>query len=63
MKVNRKIKIFCHLTTTIGVFFWSVILLLEGASIQKSALICLISLVGLNSLLWFAFKVKEGEKV
>ena len=63
MKISLKVKIFCYLSTSIGVFLWSTILLLEGASIQKSALICLISFIGLNVLLWFAFKVKENEKL
>ncbi len=63
MKVSKRVKAFCYGCCNFGVLIWSVVFLLQGASIQRGAFVCLASLVGMNLLLWFAFKLKENERL
>jgi hypothetical protein len=61
MKVSGKVKVFCYVCLNFGVVFWSVILLLEGFSAQRSLLIFLVSGVAINLLTWTMFRLKEQE--
>jgi hypothetical protein len=58
MKVSLKVKkALCYAVINLGILVFSAITFLEGASVQKSFVICLGSLVWINYLLWFIFRM------
>jgi hypothetical protein len=62
MIANRRVKFFCFFCVNIGVVGWSIIFLLEGATIQRGMFVFFTTLVLMNLLIWFLFRAKEkGE--
>ena len=59
VKGNIKIKIFCYVCMNIGVALWSGMICLESISLCRGIFVFLGSLVMVNLLLWFAFKVRD----
>ncbi len=59
MKVSRKVKAFCYVCLNVGVAGWSIASFLEGTPPQRAALICLITLVLMNALFWFMFRLRD----
>jgi hypothetical protein len=59
MKVSVKVKAFCYACVNIGILGWSIIVLLDGASVQRSFLIFVVSLAIMNLLLWLLFRMRD----
>lgn len=63
MDRSTKIMPLCYICGNIGVVIWSVVLLLEGASLQRSAIVFIGSLLGMNLLLWLLFRAKANGNI
>jgi Flp pilus assembly protein TadB len=59
MNRSSKIAPLCYICGNVGVVIWSVVLLLEGASILRSIFVLIISLLAMNLLLWLLFRAKD----
>jgi hypothetical protein len=58
IKVSLKVKkIFCYLGMNLGVLVFSAIEFLQGTSVKWSLVILLGSLVWINFLVWFMFRM------
>jgi hypothetical protein len=55
---SRKIVPLCYICGDVGVVIWSVVLLLQGASVQRSIVVLIASLLGMNLLLWLLFRAR-----
>ena len=60
MSARVRTKRLCYISANLGVLIWSVVNLLDGISFERTMLIFLISLIGINLLLWFLFRAKEN---
>jgi hypothetical protein len=63
MKVSRTVKTSCYVCINLGILIWSTAFLIGGASFQRSIVVCICSLVGMNVLLWFMFRLKEKGRL
>lgn len=59
MSRSSKVVPLCYVCGNVGVIVWSVVLLLQGASIQRSIFVFVASLVGMNLLLWLLFRSRD----
>jgi fatty acid desaturase len=59
MKVSVKVKVFCYVLMNFGILGFSAITLLQGAFLQRSLIIYLVSAIWMNLLFWFLFRLRD----
>ena len=63
MKVSAKVKAFCYFGMNFGVLFFSLVTLIDGASIEKSLFTYCCSAIWINLMLWLGFRLREKGKI
>ncbi len=60
---SKTFKRFCYICANIGILLWSGLTFLQATSIPRGLFIFIISLVGMNLLLWVLFRIKETGRL
>jgi hypothetical protein len=60
---GKTFKRFCYICANMGILLWSGLSLLQAPSISLGILIFIVSLVGMNLLLWVLFRIKDTGRL
>jgi hypothetical protein len=60
---SKTVKRFCYICGNIGIVLWSGLSLLQATSVSRGILVFIVSLVGMNLLLWSLFRTKNARRL